>query len=102
MVSMPTARDKAIDRVRKLLAIAERATTPIHEREAMRRQAQRLISKHDIAEHETQSAPPQPPRSARRAHSGFTFDDLLEVVIDVVDAAELARRKQNKNRWRGR
>ncbi len=96
MVAVPTARNKAIDRVRKFLAIAERTTTPLHEREAMRRQAKRLIAKHEIAEHETKIAPPQPPRPVRGPSTVITWIDLISDMVTVIEASNLAHEKRNR------
>ncbi len=99
MVSMER-RDKAVDRVQKMLAIAARATTMETERVAMKRQAHRLITEHGIAEHEITARPQRAPRPAPRPAprgQGFTWEALLQAMVVAVDD-ELARKKQRRRR----
>ncbi len=92
MVSMDRA--KAVDRVRKFLAIADRPTTHPHEVVAMRRQAQRLIAEHDIGLDEVTP----PPRAPRPARARSPWEGLLVAFVDLLDEQEARKNSRRRRR----
>lgn len=81
---MAPERRKAIDRVRKLVELERRESTPPNEAAAARVAAQQLIDQHHIREHEVRDQPPPDESAPYTGAPGEGMERLFRVLANIV------------------